>query len=396
MLVSTADNSKSKMNLRAQVSEIIGRTERPDVLDTIKDLLSGTPEMTRILETSGDYIGPKEGRPEDEVLNGAHVLRAATFLATRSYEGKPITTGLAVLKDKIPAGPDVEATAINVLRNHTSWKWIASWPSHLQPSIRDHKLLYAISSLADGKNSFFVADLAGRLIGVIDTQKDSFETLVINYGEFAVMTDHHRQVHFMNSGGDVRCYHDGFQWVYGANVDPGIMAAIDIWAHRKEDQPYLDRITEQGHGEFPKHEDADRWWHFQKLLSEMSMRRYSGLFAICEAAALDVTEATNALTPLRPEFEGFRWGDISSNISSWANIFKMDGAHTFSTDMKLLRVCQRVSVPSAAETAGGTGRVAAMYLSTVLGRRGVVFKVSADGPATTYFDGKKASESDFW
>ena len=120
------------------------------------------------------------GRPEAEILCGARLLQEFTLLATRTYEGKPVTTGIVV----------VERWAFEDLPRH--WRWFARWPEHSLPRVSQRSELTAIAALADGKRSFVVAEPTGSIRGIISV-RDSKELIINGFG-YVVITNRHREV----------------------------------------------------------------------------------------------------------------------------------------------------------------------------------------------------------
>ena len=74
--------------LQQTVRHILGRTEDDEVLfNCIQSFALHAPAVECLL---GTY--PEEFATDQEILTGAHIARAFTYMASRTYEGKPIVT----------------------------------------------------------------------------------------------------------------------------------------------------------------------------------------------------------------------------------------------------------------------------------------------------------------
>lgn len=362
-------SSQTPTTLRTRIADIIGRTEDPSVLNLVCNTLSS---RWRLSKRSVHQI--KNGRSEAEILCGARVLQEFTLLATRTYEGKSVTTGIIV----------AEEWAFDKPSRH--WRWLARWPEDSRPTVSERSELMAIAALADGKRSFIVAEPTGRIRGIINNVRDS-KGLIINAFGYVVVTNRHREVFLFDQDPEPICYHNGFEWRHGGYIGP--LSWVDYWAHYEKNKPFIDQVLR---GElpvsFPDWEDSRRWLAFDDLIEALSDRRLSAIFAICDSATLKKFQIRALLSSLRPELDNVQWGGINNNIPVWVNLFKLDGAHFLSKQMRIMAVCQRISVPANYGSAEGTGRTAARFLSKQLGALGVVIKVSSDGPTSIFHEGQ--------
>jgi len=249
----------------------------------------------------------------------------------------------------------------------------------------------AIAALADGKQSFIVAEPTGRIRGIINSVRDS-KGLILNAFGYVVVTNRHREVFLFDQDLEPICYHNGFEWRRGGYIGP--LWWVDHWAHYEKDKPFFDQVSR---GElpvtFPDHEDSRRWLAFDDLIEALSDRRLSAILAICDSATLKKHQISALLSSLRPELDDVQWGGIDNNIPVWVNLFKLDGAHFLSKQMRIMAVCQRISVPASYSGAEGAGRTAAGFLSDNLGASGVVIKVSSDGPTSFFYGGRIVDNS---
>lgn len=357
------------ITLKSQVTEIIGRTESSSVLDEILfTLASGWRRIKRGVRLK------KRARSEAEILCGARILQELTLLAIRTYEGRPITTGIIV----------AEEWAYDGSSRH--WSWLVKLPADLRPTVSNRSELMKIAALADGKRSFIVAEPSGRIRGVISV-KDS-KDLLCNVLGYVVITNRHREVFLFGAGRgwEPVCHHNGFEWRDGGYIGP--LEWVDRWAHYEKDKPYIDRALNGESVSFPVREDWRRWFAFDELVEALSDRRIPAIFAICDPTTLKTLGISSFLSSLRPELDNVQWGKINMNISMWANLFKLDGAHFLSKQMRIMAVCQRIGVPANYGGTEGTGRTAARFLSEKLGKSGVLIKVSSDGPSSIFYEGK--------
>lgn len=313
-------------------------------------------------------------RSEAEILCGARILQDFTLLATQTYEGKPVTTGILVTEEW-------------ALKSSRHWSWIIKWPENCLSSVNQRSNLMAIAALADGKRSLIAADTTGRIFGIINLR--DLVGLLINTVGYVVITNRHREV-FLFGGGygnEPVCFHNGFEWRCGGYIGP--LTWVDYWAHYEKEKHLYDQV-ERGElpVDFPTLEDSRRWLAFDDIIEALSERRLSSIFAICDSATLKVSNIKSHLSSLRPGLDNVQWGSINNNIPVWVNLFKLDGAHVLSKNMRILAVCQRISVPTNYGGAEGTGRTAARFLSEVLSKSGVVIKVSSDGPTSVFYKGQ--------
>lgn len=311
--------SQTPTILRTQIAEIIGRTEGPSVLELVFDTLASGWTLSK---RSVRRI--KHGRSNAEILCGAQLLREFTLLATRTYEGKPVTTGIIV----------AEEWAFDKPSRH--WRWLAKWPESARPAVNQRSELMAIAALADGKQSFIVAEPTGRIRGIINSVRDS-KGLTINAYGYVVVTNRHREVFLFDQDPKPICYHNGFEWRHGGYIGP--LSWVDHWAHYEKDKPFIDQVLR---GElpvsFPDWEDSKRWLAFDSLIEALSDRRLSAILAICDSATLKKYQISALLSSLRPELDNVQWGGIDNNIPVWVNLFKLDGAHFLSKQMRIMVV----------------------------------------------------------
>lgn len=358
--------------LKARIAGIIGRTRARDVLDCIFDELAC--EWRR---EGNRFYRVEHARSEREVLIGARVLQQLTLLATRSYEGKLITTGIVVGEKWALDEPITN-----------NWKsWIAIWPDSLRPMIEKRDELFSTSTLADGKRSLMVADTSGHVVGVINIAGMSMFEARQHFGGYAVITNRHREVFLFGQDIDPVSHYDGFEWRHGGYVGPTNW--VNHWAHFERDRPYLEKVAKGDLPvEFPQHGDEDRWFGFSEIVDALAERRLSSILAVCDQTCLTSFQNRGVVSPLRPELDGITWGDIDNNTQAWISLFRLDGVHFLSREMSIMAVCQQVSIPKTSGASQGTGRSAARYLSEELNHKAVVIKVSSDGPATVFYRGR--------
>lgn len=358
--------------LKVRIARIIGRTRTPDVLDCIFDALACEWKME-----GNRFYRVEHVRSEQEVLIGAAVLQQLTLLATRTYEGKSITTGIVV----------GEKWALDEPLMNNWQSWIAIWPDSLRPMIEKQGELFSASALADGKQSLMVADTTGNVIGVINIAGLSMFEALQHFGGYAVITNRHREVFLFGQDIYPVSHYDGFEWKHGGYIGP--IYWVDHWAHFERDRPYFEKVAKREFPiELPQHGDEGRWFGFSEIVDALAERRLSSILAVCDQTCLTSFQNRGVVAPLKPELNGITWGDIDNNMKAWISLFRLDGVHFLSREMSIMAVCQQVSVPKTGGASQGTGRSAARYLSEELNHKGVVIKVSSDGPATVFYRGR--------
>lgn len=372
------------MTLRSRIADIIGRTKEPSVLDLVLNVLA--------CKSKRGIRRAEHARSEAEILCGARILQEFTLLATRTYEGKSVTTGIVVGEKWAFKGSPLSQLA----------PWVLRWPEHSRPSREQRADLFAAAVLADGRRSLMVADTMGRIRGIINIGNSHVDEVARAVGGYAVITNRHREVFLFNGVIDPVCHHNGFEWRPGGYIGPLIW--VRYWAYYKE-APLYEKVRQIGGPLFekvrtgelpifsvPTRKDAIRWHAFENLIGAISDRRLSAIFAVCDAKTLKSPEVQALLSPLRPELNNVQWSNIDDNAPMWANLFRLDGVHFVSKQMRILAVCQRISVPVSRDGTEGTGRAAARFLSEKLNASGVVIKVSADGPAIVFYKGQMVDD----
>jgi hypothetical protein len=295
----------------------------------------------------------------------AEIIRDITYIATRTYEGKRILTGI-VIGEKNRVEMEVDEYFL---------KFVKPIP---YPSAKSQ--LESISMLANGKNSLIAMDYSGNIYGVLNTAKVEY-TPGIDFGGFVVHTNRHGETFLTDLNGYIVCFHDGFEWklgTYNGSDDQGATDSINEW--RSENRECST-------------EDHFNWYSFVGIVQSLSERRLSSLFAICDEKFIFHFRNSGVLSSLRPELDDIVWGRIKENTHSYTNLFKLDGIHILSRDLRIIAVCQIIKVPTSGKSPdSGAGRSAARYLSSVLGDSGRVIKVSSDGPVSVFSNGKHISK----
>jgi len=352
-------------------AKLIGRTKDRSVLTHILDTLAYQWRK----HTDG-FERVEHARPPREIQCGARILGEMARLATRSYEGKPLTTGIVVAEHW-------------AYEDNSSWywpQWLATWPQHLRPSIERSGEIDEPSLLADGKSSLMAADLTGSIRGVIGTGNSTADDIVRRVGGYAIVTNRHREVFLFDGNVEPVCHFDGFQWRSGGYVGPILW--VDHWAHWPRQMHLYEKVTQGKFPvDFPLEEDSGRWFSFGLIVDALSDRRLSSILAVCDEPILEQARANGLITSLRPELDNVKWGTVDENLPGWINVLRLDGVHILSKDLQVLALCQQVIVSKDSKSREGTGRTAAHFLSEKLQSTGVVIKVSADGPVTVFYKG---------
>lgn len=362
--------------LKPQITSFIGRVHSRSVLEEIIATLAVAWKKRK----HGIYR-IENARSKEEVLSGARILQELTLLATRTYEGKPMTTGIVI----------GEKWGFERKPGRRWLRWLVMWHEHLRPSIENRDEFDAAAALADGRRSFMASDTFGRIYGIFETRNSDIDEVVRAIFGYGLITNRHREVFLFDGNIVPVCHHNGFEWRSGGYIGPVMW--VDHWAHYEKEEPFYERMAQGDLSvSIPVNRDNTRWFAFQSIIESLSDRRLSSILVICDPSTLKNPDIQAILTPLRPELDNVKWGNINDNISVWANFFRLDGAHFVSKQMRILTVCQRISVPVHSKGTEGTGRAAAQFLSRQLDNRGVVIKVSADGPVTVFYKGQVVDE----
>jgi len=296
----------------------------------------------------------------------AEIIRDVTFLSTRTYEGRRIATGI-VVGDR----ENFEACFIE--------EWFLKFKNPIPyPNMRNQ--LESISLLANGRDSLVAMDYSGHIYGVINTANVEY-TLGIDFCGFTVHTNRHGETFLTDYIGEVVSFHDGYEWragIYTGEGELGPLAWVDHW---RLDGAKLD------------YEDYQQWCAFMKVVTSLSERRLSSIFALCDERFVSHFKSKGVLNSLRPELDGAIWSRISDNFQAYGELFRLDGIHILSRDLRIFDVCQRINIPAGSDSPdSGAGRSAARYLSSMLAEGGRVIKVSSDGPVSVFSNGKVISE----
>lgn len=354
--------------LRPRIVEIMGKTEDPSLFECVfYTLASGWRQW------KGGVRRKIPGRSEAEIICSLQLLKNLTLLATRTYEDSPMTTGFVVAEKWR-------------FRNSTSrWRWLAKWPENSLPKVNQWPELIVAAALADGKKSFVMAEPTGSIHGIISV-RDSKE-LIYNAMGYVVTVNGHGEVFLFDQDSEPVCYHDGSRWRRGGYIGP--LLWVDHWAHYEREKRLLDKVER---GELPVRfsvgKDWKRWLAFEGLIEQLSEQRLPAIFAICDPATLKSSKIHPLVSALRPELDGIRWGHINDNTPVWVNLFKLDGVHFLSREMRIMSICRRISVPAGYGDHEETGRTAARFLSENLDASGVIVEVASDGRVSVLYDGK--------
>ena len=324
-------------------------------------------------------------RSKLEIDNGLALLRDLTRFATKSYEGRQITTCISVMNAE---------TVEKLFDQHnydtgTKGSVMFEWPAANRPSFLNRPQLEHALLMVEGRGSTIVATHDGEMRGVVHLNYSHASGPKSNFGGFNAWIDRHRFVH-VTFALHQDYHHDGFSWHTGLPNNKGILYQIEGWADKNLVEAYTDENDSGSRRALKqrRYENGLKWDAFRDLLSSMSERRLSSIFVVCGKELFDALQSSGTLTSLRSDLEGVKWGEINERTPVWTNLFRLDGAHFVSKEMEILALCQRITVPNKFHSEGGTGRTAVRYLSEKMGKKGVCVKVSSDGPISGFLDGQ--------
>lgn len=355
---------------RSFINKILGNVENPDVLDLLIDQIG---QRWRPVTKNGNTIGitrMQELRSDAEMIAGIKIARAFTYLATRSYEGKPLVSGVMV----------VERWALKEQPSNLN-PWILRFKEPIDFPVDSLPDMERLAQLADGRHSLLLTDTYGKLYGVVITEGGDFEvTAVYCGGGYTIVTTRNREV-ILFGGASPICHYNGFEWRSGIPREEVWEVAYWTWGEDIEEKGLEDVVYERSRA-------------FVDLIQQLSESRISSIVAICDKLDFNKLKKSGVISPLRPELNNVEWSKFETPPWAYLNIFRLDGAHFMSKQFHLLSVCQKVLTQRPEGTGEmGTGKEAAQQLSQLLGESGYVIKVSADGPISVFRNGELCATS---
>jgi len=396
--------------LRETVRHILGRTEDDEVLfNCIQSFALHAPAVEGVLMTSAE-----EFATEQEIITGAYIARAFTYMASRTYEGRPIVTGIMICSEQrclslVNEAPEEldpdkdrllrlllgEAKELDSKKTETCdlyEDWIIRFEKAIQINWADESGIEKYAQLVDGKHSILLGDTNGKIYGIIDISEcDIRHVSLVNHG-YCLTTSKNREVFLYYTWQNAELaasVHDGYSWGY---QKPSSLGLIRKWlGNQRVLNGDFDWFGLDGKDPaVPGLTDTDKIEAFLELIEQLSNLRLSSIIVVCEPQAYIDLKQNESLRSLRPELDGALWGNIDCSSTPYVNVFRIDGAHFLSTSIEILAIAQQILVSGKLEQMQqGAGSTAAIHVSKAIGTSGIVVKVSSDGPIKVFQDGKK-------
>lgn len=363
--------------LQNDILGILGRVKDPEMLiRCIESFGLYAPAVDGILCQSEDEIAS-----DAEIKTGALIAQSFVYMASRTYESRPVTTGIMVCTLE-------QCTAL--LSEDSDSEWILRFNSPIDINWANVCEIEKYCLLVDGKNSILLSDTLGRIYGILDiSNSDIRAESWWNHG-YCIVTTKNREVYLYYTWQNpysAAAVYDGYQWGYEIQDS---LHFIRAWlGNLLVSQGKTSMIRIEGK---PTEviEDVGGADSLIELLEKMSELRLSTIVVICSREMFDNLKCSQMLHPLRPELVNSFWKKIEEPIQSYVNIFRLDGAHFLSLELEILAVAQQIVLgKNLGKIQHGAGRTAAKYLSGLIGQSGIVIKVSADGPIKVFQNGEK-------
>jgi len=372
-------------DLRDEVRGIIGRVHDTAILDACIQCfaLDGT-----VLDREQDYA------TRAEIIMGARIASAYTYLATQTFEGRPLTTGIIVC---------TPPKCLQILEmdpeGKVSGEFFIGFAEPVTVDWNDNEQVAKFAQLADGHKSILLGDTQGRIHGVLDIEGYDVRAYSWGKGGFALVTSKNRELALYFSwrfAYSAAAIYNGYKWGYGV---PTAMETIRSW--------HAEELVKAGQYEWGRMHNLDKTVTLAPILThtgkidsliaiieKLSTIRLSAIITICSHSAYQDLVKAGALRSLRPELDNATWEESEELRESYLPVFRLDGAHIISSpDLAVLGIAQQIALPNdSGIVQQGAGRTAAIYLSKLLGDAGIVIKVSSDGPVTVYQRGEVLKE----
>ena len=322
----------------------------------------------------------KNTRSATELHCCIRLMEKVMFCASQTYEGNPITIGISVFTDPsevLERVCDYAEAQVN---------WIAKFDAPINSNELSNRQFFEISQISDGKSIFLVCDTHEKIYGYAMASEDVYKDSAV--GEFDIVTT--------LSGGCIlkggtafssNYIHDGFSWNFSWNHSI-IHQIHNFFRHRRARE-----LSDSGPvASLPGAITDDRWISLAASVRQHSSIGRSSMICIATRCSIKNLVEQGLVSSLRPNMEA---ADVTKAWESkvfLAKILSLDGVHLFDTDLNLLHVCFRVTVPAVSTgklSGSGSGSNAALFLSEQIGNTGIVLKVSSDGPIKLYKNGKQ-------
>ena len=364
--------------MRDSVRAILGQVEDDNILDHCIQAFALGGVVT---ESSRNYAS------DSEILTGALIAKAFTYLTTRTFEGRPLNTGILVCPPN---------QCIDFMTSHEdgtrSDEFYIQFANPVQPDWSNPSEVAPYAQLADGQNSILFCDSLGFIYGVINIESISVKGISFNLGGYALITSKNRDVALYFSWAfatRIAAFHDGYQWGYGI---PDALELIRDWLIGEMVRAgEFALMYSEGCKPEAVIENVGRIQSLVEMIQDLSKIRLSSIIVICHEERFSPLRDAGNFRSLRKQLDGATWEwTKDSHIGlNYLPVFRLDGAHIFSAPhLRVLAVGQHVHI-SGQQGIGeqGTGRTAAMHASTLLGDGGIVVKISSDGPISVYQNG---------
>ncbi len=370
-------------SLRQRVRAYLARTSSSAILDACIETFG----LFERGVSDGPFRSPSKLLDEQAVIVGANIARAMMRASTQTYERNVMATGILVCRPDRCLEPlsfsDPDDKELMVLHfkpeQHLDWTDTSSFLKFAQ--------------LVDGRNSVLLCDTNGALHGIANIEHYGIISYAWSNGAYALISTKNRELKlydpWRHAEEPVATY-DGFEWSDRSTP----VEVLDEWY--SEQQLLAGNFKWykiNGKEITPGLQAMEKWRSLRVLLDYLSEFRLSTILALCEHAAYDELLKEGKLVPLRPELHDVKW-EISNEFGlRHMPLFRLDGAHILSIELDILGVAQRIATPdNHSQDAPGTGRAAAKHLSHLIGERGVVIKVSSDGPISVFYCGDQPTE----
>ena len=202
-------------DLCADVRQIIGNVQDVEILNA----------CITCFALDGTAVGAlQEYTTRSEIITGARIARAFTYLATRTYEGRPLTTGILVCSP--PRCQEIfESDSDGSVRE----EYFVQFAEPVSPDWNDVEGIAKFAQLADGHNSILLGDTLGRIHGILDIEADDIRGISFWTGGYGLVTSKNREMALYFSwrfGEFAAAIHNGYEWGYGV---PSSLDTIRRW-----------------------------------------------------------------------------------------------------------------------------------------------------------------------
>lgn len=314
-------------------------------------------------------------RKESFIMAIAKCIRHMRYAANKTYENSRLFSGIVfidfpqVLESQIrPPGRTSLITLHDIIRFNS--------PRRIEDLSDDDFL--ELLQLSDGKRSLLWANPQAEIKGVLVLD----EGCASSFGDINLLLDRHGTITLSNRFSMPFAF-DGFEW-------------DRIW-ERDAVRLLGDWLPSANPGfatKEPKYKQPYPYSGLGLALTSLSEFRLSSLVAITTKSDFERLKKNGQIVPMKPAQQDFEFHQIFDRPIGSIPLLRRDGAHIFDESLAPLGLCQRIVVDAQTTGHPGSGTNAAAYLSSVLSK-GLVAKVSSDGPIKLFHGGQRLSKKDF-